>query len=76
MECGVMPKETIHPSTPRPDVTVHAELGWEPLGWVQLRLRDDGDTPSVLAVDLDRHQINRLIKHARRARDAAYGRDE
>jgi len=27
-------------------------------------------------IELDRHQINELIRHLRRARDAAYGRDE
>lgn len=27
-------------------------------------------------VDLDRHKINDLIRHLRRARDQAYGRDE
>ena len=27
-------------------------------------------------IDLDRHQINELIRHLRRARDAAFGRDE
>lgn len=36
----------------------------------------DGAMFDSLAIPLDRAEINRLIKALRRARDAAYGRDE
>lgn len=75
-----MPKEVIHPSTPLPegqDVYMTAEVGWQPDCWVQLRMAvDRKNTGDVYAADLDRQQINKLIRVLRRARDQAYGRDE
>lgn len=79
-----MPKEAIHPSTPqRDDEPLRmAEVGWHANGWVQLgiktEIRESGEsvTGDVVATDLDRQQINNLIRVLRRARDQAYGRDE
>ncbi len=62
----------------------------QPDGWVQLATVNQastltldselpGDTPQKFDgwhVTLDREGINRLIRSLRRARDAAYGRDE
>lgn len=85
MEVGVMPAEKIQVGNPNDPSTV--TVGWHRDGGaVQLAtLRpvhypteppagspvDDGQY-----VDLSRQQINDLIRNLRRARDAAYGRDE
>ena len=72
-----MPKEVIYPSVPeRPDrLSPRAEVGWQPKCWVQLRIRDHGDELGGMCADLDREQINRLIRTLRKARDQAFGAD-
>lgn len=76
-----MPKEVIHCS---PTEQVH--VGWDRDGHVQIASLGDprhSGEPGVdegmgagSFVDLTRLQINLLIRNLRRARDAAYGRDE
>lgn len=53
-------------------------LGWNKAGWVQLHLMREGweSTAEWHIVDLGRGDINALIRGLRKARDAAYGRDE
>jgi hypothetical protein len=54
-------------------------VGWNrECGDVQIATVDeaDGNDGSGFFVDLDRHGINSLIRILRRARDAAFGRDE
>lgn len=73
-----MPKERIY--------LAHGEhnavVGWDPLGYVQIGIEGAGDydeevTPRPqLWADLSRHEINALIRVLRKARDAAFGRDE
>ena len=81
-----MPKEIIYPrhqgdsENPAP----WAEVGWnKDAGYVQIVTKSaDGielePTPEGNGwyVDLNRQQINELIRVLRRARDQAYGRDE
>lgn len=76
-----MPKEVIHPSVPSETQQNFAEVGWSNVGFVQVATRGGGDydeqvnpRPGVYA-DLDRDQINRLIRTLRKARDAAFGAD-
>lgn len=76
-----MPKETIHPSVPSDVQANFVEVGWMRNGYVQIGTRAGGDydepktpRPGVYS-DLDRDQINRLIRALRKARDAAYGAD-
>lgn len=76
-----MPKETITVGgTTQQPTTVH--VGWDRTGHVQLATKGwlhgaAPDDPEVgLYADLNREQINTLIRHLRRARDTAYGRDE
>jgi hypothetical protein len=83
MEVGVMPKETIYGTDGGP--VQHVAVGWTHGGGVQvgvvngpevsLTINGESANPG-LWMDLDRGQINRLIRSLRRARDAAYGRDE
>lgn len=61
--------------------TFRVSVGWnKETGSVQVATVDpDGDPFAVssgLYVDLDRQGINDLIRHLRRARDQAFGRDE
>lgn len=67
--------------------TEMVEVAWYPDQNVQIGIDlgrefhftdDEVDRTPVasLWMDLSRHEINRLIKALRRARDAAYGRDE
>ena len=76
-----MPKEVIHPSMPSDQQQNFAEVGWDRIGYVQIATRAGGDydepntpRPGVFA-DLDRDQVNRLIRTLRKARDAAFGAD-
>lgn len=75
-----MPKEIIRTGSPdHVGPTVH--VGWSPDQYVQLATvdpahNDENPHGNGWYADLDRHAINRLIKVLRRARDAAYGRDE
>lgn len=77
-----MPKEKItaggqHETKP---TTVH--VGWDRSGYVQLATKGwyygaDPDSPELgVYADLNREQINTLIRSLRKARDQAYGRDE
>jgi hypothetical protein len=81
---GVMPKETVQL---RDDMAVH--VGWQrfPEGSASAAVQlatiakphsaEGVDDPLMgLYVDLNRDQINAVIRNLRRARDAAYGRDE
>lgn len=71
-----MPKETIRTDNGGTGVRV----GWQAGGVQVASLRNadyTGDEPSNgQHVSIDRHQLNRLIRVLRRARDSAYGRDE
>jgi len=72
-----MPREMVEASSGPGAVLV----GWHPAptGGVQVAVKDDRnstDGHAELFVDLDRADINRLIKLLRKARDSAYGRDE
>lgn len=72
-----MPKETIQVGK-RSDDPAEVNVGWSE-GYVQLStvaIPLGGELQQGMWVDLNRNQINRLIKNLRRARDAAYGRDE
>jgi hypothetical protein len=63
-------------------------VGWDRYnGWVQIATvemagsdgaveKTEGTLDQGQFVDLDRHTLNDLIRVLRRARDAAYGRDE
>lgn len=73
---GISNTMTLREFTTRECLTV----SWLPLGDVQVGVEL---TPDVFGVpehsawmSLNRYEINRLIKALRRARDAAYGRDE
>lgn len=73
-----MPKEIIRPFN---DEFPHAvEIGWGINTYVQIGSIDttkERYSPDAgFYVDLDRVNINKLIKVLRRARDQAYGRDE
>lgn len=52
-------------------------VGWNKVGWVQIHMFPDTweSTGDWTIVDLDRKDINSLIRLLRRARDAAYGSD-
>ncbi len=67
------------------------QVGWNNAGWVQVSMEADKsylqfaiDTPdgetsdrsTIYSPVLSRGEINKLIRTLRRARDAAYGRDE
>ena len=55
-------------------------VGWQRGMYVQLAtIKPDGEDQSGASgqyVDLERHHINALIRHLRRARDQAFGQDE
>lgn len=83
-----MPRESVHGTG---DDGFQAKVGWSPNGCVQLGVGGPhefsfseplpqgmtaGDPYKDLWVSLDRAGINDLIRHLRRARDAAFGRDE
>jgi hypothetical protein len=87
-EEGVMPRESVY-GTDGDNTAV--KVGWSPQGCVQVGVGAAGSftflhplPPGVsvagnyddLWVSLDRHGINTLIRHLRKARDTAYGRDE
>jgi hypothetical protein len=77
-----MPKEVIDCS--KSDERSYVQVGWDRSGSVQLATMrcepsnsEDGTlTDAGMFVDLHRVQINDLIRQLRRARDAAFGRDE
>lgn len=52
-------------------------VGWNKVGWVQIHMFPHGweSTGDWTIVDLERGDINRLIRTLRKARDAAYGSD-
>lgn len=82
---GAMPKENINSDD---GGTTRIELSWQHDAYVQLTTalrREEAATPehpehvaydTGAYVPLDRYGINRLIQILRRARNAAYGRDE
>lgn len=84
MEVGTLPKELVYSANPESDVVEHVAVGWTKdrdvqLGvWAgkQVTLTIDGQpSDPSLWMDMDRTQINRLIRALRRARDSAYGLD-
>lgn len=52
-------------------------VGWNKIGWVQVHMfpKEYESTGDWSIVDLERGDINRLIRTLRKARDAAYGSD-
>lgn len=71
-----MPRETIGRVTEGERYNV--KVGWDHMGSVQVGV---DETPAVVGetgawVTLDRHGCNDLIRILRRARDAAFGRNE
>lgn len=89
MEVGVMPKELIYSSEALSGcastaAVEHIAVGWERDKGVQLGVVNGPPVELTingvrsdpgLWMDLDRAQINRLIRSLRKARDAAYGQD-
>lgn len=80
-----MPKEFIESLGEPPNSVGDKDLAGVEVAWgrdtyVQIAtVRPDGSEPSGKYgwyVDLDRDQINRLIRNLRKARDQAYGADE
>lgn len=78
-----MPKEIIDTGRTS-DNPSYVQVGWHD-GTVQLSTQavpltilppDGPPKPEGMFVDLNRRQINDLIRHLRKARDSAYGRDE
>lgn len=61
---------------PERDVLLEVDSSGDPIGFVDEKGRIIGEPFGSLAIPLNRSEINRLIKALRRARDAAYGRDE
>jgi hypothetical protein len=67
----------------RPPSEEHVEqklglsLGWNKIGWVQIHMfpAEWDSTGDWHIVDLDRSQINHLIRSLRKVRDQAYGSD-
>lgn len=82
-----MPREKFYNDND-PDAETRLEVSWQHGAYVQLTtaLRRDveasADVPAHVAYDtgayvsLDRYGLNRLIQVLRRARNAAYGKDE
>lgn len=70
-----MPKEVIH-TGPDDDPRFTVQVGWTPDCDVQIATLNGAEPDSGWHVTLSRREVNRLIKALRRARDAAYGRDE
>lgn len=76
-----MPKEYVYNKLEAPESAV--KVVWqreENGGYIQVATFKNGDFKdeheNAQYVDLDRRQVNLLIRHLRRARDQAYGRDE
>ena len=67
--------------TPLPEGTIEPRhglsVGWNKIGWVQIQMFPDSweSTGDWTIVDLERGDINRLIRLLRKARDQAYGSD-
>lgn len=67
--------------TPMPSACTESQhglsVGWNKVGWVQIHMFPHGweSTGDWTIVDLDRGQINALIRTLRKARDAAFGSD-
>lgn len=82
-----MPKEKFNCDN-QPDAVTQLEVSWHPGAWVQLATALRREVPaseehpayvtyeSDAYVTFNRHGINRLIQTLRRARNAAFGRDE
>lgn len=76
-----MPKELTYSSNPTTDVVEHVAIGWTKGDCAQIGVipgkpvEVTPDTAAGLWMDLDRDQINRLIRSLRTARDQAYGAD-
>lgn len=81
-----MPKELIHDNRPLPEgdgeqsTPLAVQVGWDRVGYVQVgtvHLQKEQHTPEFgWFVDMDRTMVNDLIRLLRKARDAAFGRDE
>lgn len=76
-----MPKETIKrpeaAEVPGVEARHGLAVGWHPTGWVQIYMEPHGaeSTGDWHIVDMDRAEINRLIRALRKARDKAYEPD-
>lgn len=59
------------------ETSLGLSVGWNPIGWVQIMMEphDAESTGDWHIVDLDRKQINSLIRTLRKARDRAYEAD-
>lgn len=70
-----MPKEMV--ANPGAEQLLGVSVGWNKAGWVQLNMEpvDARSTGDWHIVDLDRGDINRLIRALRKARDQAYDAD-
>ena len=67
-----MPRETINPTSEFP-----VRVGWDRQGSVQVSVHESPvSAEGGLCSSLDRQTCNALIRVLRRARDAAFGRDE
>jgi hypothetical protein len=83
---GVMPKEFVEDTmAPREEGEIpwRVEIGWQrdhghvSIATVDPSVEGIGSRDSGLHVHLsERRQVNDLIRHLRRARDQAFGRDE
>ena len=79
-----MPKESVYDSSPQltsdQPRTFQVDVLWGRENGIQVATVDPdamlGSPESGLFVDLDRGGVNELIRHLRRARDQAFGRDE
>jgi hypothetical protein len=75
------PREFNAAGTPQPSGFVEARhglsVGWNKIGWVQIHMfpHEWESTGDWTIVDLERGQINDLIRMLRKARDAAFGSD-
>ena len=75
------PREFNAAGTPMPSGFVEPRhglsVGWNKIGWVQIHMfpHEWENTGDWTIVDLERDQINTLIRTLRKARDAAYGAD-
>ena len=72
-----MPRETIRTEGPTSGaVDCGVSVGWQRDGFVQIATCQQGkEGLDGLFLDLNREQINRLIRTLRKARDQAYGSD-
>lgn len=80
---GVMPKEYVKDSWESMETRVRVSWKRHPAGHVQIATVNDDVPPEPTGegdegwyVNLDRDGLNQLIRHLRRARDQAFGRDE